>query len=219
MNDITLPDLRALARTMAASAPEGGALNSQVAGLVAFAVAASVTSLDVTAMESAARRALDAGASTTQLHEVLTLVSGLGVHSLMVGSPLLARVARERGDTAIDAEPDAERVALWRANVGDDPFWARMQAEVPGFLDSLLRLSPQTFEEFFRYCALPWATRSVRAVSKELIAMAVDATPTHRFAPGFRLHLANALQLGASRGEVEHSLNIAAAAPAHSGVR
>jgi alkylhydroperoxidase/carboxymuconolactone decarboxylase family protein YurZ len=56
-------------------------------------------------------------------------------------------------------------------------------------------------------------------VTKELIAMAVDATPTHRFAPGFRLHLANALQLGASRGEVEHSLDIAAAAPAHSGVR
>jgi alkylhydroperoxidase/carboxymuconolactone decarboxylase family protein YurZ len=209
MSEITLPELRALARTMAANAPEGGALNPQAAQLLAFAVAASVTSLDVTAMERAARLALDAGATTAQLHEVLTLVSGLGVHTLMVGSPLLARIARERGDTDIDNEPDARREALWRANVGDDPFWARMQAEVPGFLDSLLRLSPQTFEEFFRYCALPWATRSVRAVTKELIAMAVDATPTHRFAPGFRLHLANALQLGASRCEVEHSLDIA----------
>ena len=45
--------------------------------------------------------------------------------------------------------------------------------------------------------------------------MAVDATPTHRYLPGMRLHLRNALKLGAGRAAVRRALEIAAEASAH----
>jgi hypothetical protein len=42
--------------------------------------------------------------------------------------------------------------------------------------------------------------------------------PSHRFMPGFRLHLANAIKLGAGRRALEDCLQLAADAPLHVGV-
>jgi alkylhydroperoxidase/carboxymuconolactone decarboxylase family protein YurZ len=83
--------------------------------------------------------------------------------------------------------------------VGDDPHWVRMEAEVPGFLDLLLRPSPEGFEAFFVYCAVPWKTRALRARTKELISLAVDSTRARRYLPGMRLHIAHAINLGAGK--------------------
>ena len=114
---------------------------------------------------------------------------------------------------------DEARAALHARFVGDDAYWDRMEREVPGFLDALLRFSPEAFEAFFNYCALPWKSRALRALTKELISIAVDASPTHRYLPGFRLHLGNAIALGAGRKAILQALDIAAAAPPHRGVR
>jgi hypothetical protein len=83
----------------------------------------------------------------------------------------------------------------------------------------MLLLSTDQFIAFFEYCAVPWKSRQVRAKVKELTAMACDATPAHRFLPGFRLHLANAVALGAGRLAIEEAMAIAAAAPQHQGTR
>jgi hypothetical protein len=58
----------------------------------------------------------------------------------------------------------------------------------------------------------------VRARVKELLAMACDATPAHVFMPGFRLHLANAISLGASRQAIDECIELAALAPPHIGI-
>jgi hypothetical protein len=47
--------------------------------------------------------------------------------------------------------------------------------------------------------------------------MACDATPAHRFLPGFKLHLANAVMLGAGALAINEALVLAAAAPEHQG--
>ena len=101
--------------------------------------------------------------------------------------------------------------------MGDDPFWIGFSEELPGFLDAMLRLSPDLFAGFFAYCAIPWASGTVRAKIKELAAMACDASPSHRFLPGFRVHLNNAIQLRVGRKAILQALDIAAAAPPHSG--
>jgi alkylhydroperoxidase/carboxymuconolactone decarboxylase family protein YurZ len=197
---------------------EGQGLDERSAALIGLAVRASVATLDVRGIRSFAARALDAGATAEQVHETLVLVSALGVHSLMVGSRELASLLRERADPAITAPIDERREALWLENVGSDPFWERMEQEVPGFLDALLRLSPEAFEAFFAYCSLPWRTAALPALTKELMSMATDATHSHRYLPGLRLHLANAVRLGAGRLAVLTALEIGAAAPPHRGV-
>jgi alkylhydroperoxidase/carboxymuconolactone decarboxylase family protein YurZ len=215
---VSLSDLRKVALEMLDGVHDGAPLPQDWAALVAVGTAAAVTSLDRVALETAIDRALAAGATLAQVQETISLVSGLGVHSLMVSFTSLAERARAAG-VIDDAPLDDHRQALWDRHVGDDPFWTGFSMELPGFLDAMLRLSPDQFVAFFDYCAVPWKSGAVRARCKELIALASDATPTHRFLPGFRLHLRNAIALGAGRAEILQALDIAAAAPPHSGTR
>ncbi|GAB3629936.1 hypothetical protein PTE30175_04921 [Pandoraea terrae] len=216
---VSLDDIRTEALALLRSVENGDPLNERTQALIELAVRASVTTLDMTGFERFAERALAAGASGAQIHEVLVLVSGLGVHSLMEGSRRLARLMRDRGHDAMTAPLDEQRSNLWAKHVGDDSYWDSFEREVPGFLDALLRLSPEAFEAFFHYCAVPWKTGTLSAVTKELISMAVDATPTHRYLPGMRLHLLNAIRLGAGRSAILQALEIAAGGPSHCGVR
>lgn len=216
---VSMDDVLAEALNFLGSAEEGDALDDKTAALIGLAVRASVSTLDMEGTQIFAERALDAGASAAQVHEVLVLVSGLGVHTLMEGSRRVGRILRERGHIEMREPLDKLRTGLWKKHVGDDAYWDGMEREVPGFLDALLRLSPEAFDAFFMYCLVPWKTGALRAVTKELISIAVDATPSHRYLPGMRLHLANAIHLGAGRTAILQALKIAADAPLHAGIR
>lgn len=214
MAQIALAELRLSAERAVDGKPEGPPLAARDAALIRFGLASSVTALAPDAIGKAIELALHEGATPAQLQEVASLVSGLGVHSLMVTA---SRIAHAGG---IEARPlSPAELDLWDRYVGDDPFWIGFERELPGFLAALLRLSPDQFIAFFEYCAVPWKSGTVRAQLKELIAMASDATPAHRFLPGFRIHLANAIALGASRLQIMEALDLAAQAPPHQGIR
>lgn len=209
-----LSDLRGEADGLLDGVADGDALDDAACKLIDFAVKASVTSLDAEAIDRAIAGCLAAGIRPAQIQEMLALVSGLGVHSLMVAASRLVALA-PAGDLP---EISGEAATLWDEFVGQDGYWKAFETEFPGFLEALLRLSPDLFRRFHEYCALPWKSRTVPAMVKELAAMACDATPTHRFAPGFRFHLKNAVRCGAGRVAVMQALDIAAAAPGHPGV-
>jgi alkylhydroperoxidase/carboxymuconolactone decarboxylase family protein YurZ len=214
MTSIELASLHAIAVAALGNADDGEPLAPLDAALIRMGVVASVTALDRDAIEAAIAGAIHAGATPAQIQEVVSLVSGLGVHSLMATALPIARAADVE-----HAPLSLEQQALWETYVGADPFWGAFEAEFPGFLGALLRLSSDQFAAFFDYCTVPWKSGKVRGAIKELIAMACDATPAHRFAPGFRLHLGNAITLGVGRRAVMEALEIAAAAPAHDGWR
>lgn len=216
---ISLEEMRSEALRLLESYEEGDRLDPQTAALIGLAVCASVSSLDVEGIDRHAGRALDAGATPAQVHETLVLISGLGVHTLMEGSRRVARIAQERGLIDMQATLDQAQEALWAKYVGQDPYWNVMEREAPGFLNALLRQSPEAFKAFFDYCAVPWKTGALPAMSKELISIAVDASTTHRYLPGMRLHLSNAVKLGVGRAAIMEALDIAAQAPGHSGIR
>ena len=215
---VSLDDIRAEALAALQAAEEGPALDEKTVALIGLAVRVSVTALATDQIEHYTHLALDAGASGAQVHETLVLVSGLGVHTLMEGSRRVADVLRQRNDAAVLAPLDEVRHKLWAKYVGTDRYWDVMEKEVPGFLDALLRQSPEAFEAFFIYCAVPWKSAALPTLSKELISIAVDAAPTHRYLPGMRLHLGNAIKLGAGRKAILQTLDIAANAPDHQGI-
>lgn len=204
----SLAEIHRTAEEMMTSArcASGAPLAQPMPDILRFALAASVTRLDADGMRTAADSALKHGATTAQLHEALFLISGLGVHSLMLGSPLLRQLENEPSDLS------GERLELWQARIGQRPVWAGMERELPGFLRSLLHFTAAGFNAFLDYCAIPWRATELRPVDKELISLAADAMPSHAFAPGFRLHLSQALQLGATRNQIEAALAIAAEA-------
>mgnify|MGYP003382387015 CR=1 FL=1 len=212
-----LPYLREAALKALDGVVEGHPLAPLPRALIRLGLAASVTSLERGALSVAVATAYDRGATPVQVQEVIALVSGLGVHSLMISAVTVLEEAQRRGLIAAGEALDTERQILWDARVGDDPFWADFEREMPGFLKAMLILSPDIFTGFFDYCAIPWKSGAVPARVKELIAMASDATPAHRFGPGLRVHMGNAIKLGCGRTEILEALDLAAAAPAHRG--
>ncbi len=217
MNQVSISDLRAEAEALTAGLPAGEGLDAQDAALITLAASVAVTALDRAAIGASIRHALDAGASVAQVQEIIALASGLGVHSLMVSAVSVLEEATARGLADAYAPLDPERQRLWDQHVGTDSFWEGFSEELPGFLEAMLRLSPDIFSGFFEYCAIPWRSGTVRAKVKELAALACDAAPSHRFRPGFRVHLKNAIKLGVGRTAILQALDIAAAAPEHCG--
>ena len=199
------------------NAPEGEGLTEQDRAFVTLGLAASLPCLNKADIEQAIADAFRLGASIGQVQEIVSLVSGLGVHSLMASAATIVQQAKLAGRDVDDAfTPDQQ--AVWDARVGNDPFWLSMEAELPGFLRSMLLLSTDQFEAFFDYCSIPWKSGMVRARVKELVALATDAMPTHIFMPGLRLHLKNAVALGIGRQAIREAIALAQATPAHAGV-
>lgn len=219
MTNVTIAALRAEAEDLTRDVADGEPLDDLAAALISLAASASVTALDRPSVDAAVTRCFDAGATVSQVQEILALTSGLGVHTLMVSASTVLEAASNRGLIDATAPLDCDRQALWERYVGNDPFWTGFSEELPGFLEAMLRLSPDIFTGFFDYCAIPWRSGTVRARIKELAALACDAGPSHRFRPGFRVHLKNALALGIGRKAILEALDIAAAAPEHCGTQ
>jgi alkylhydroperoxidase/carboxymuconolactone decarboxylase family protein YurZ len=217
METVSLHDLHQEAQDALRLVAGGNPLEPLHRALITLGLAASVTSLDRSALTTAIGEAFDHEATVAQIQEVIALVSGLGVHSLMVSAVAVLDAADQRGLASSKQALDAERQMMWDARIGNDPFWMAFELETPGFLYALLVLSPDIFTGFFDYCALPWRSGTVPAKVKELTAMACDATPAHRFRPGFRVHLKNAIKLGLGRTAILQALDIAATAPEHRG--
>jgi alkylhydroperoxidase/carboxymuconolactone decarboxylase family protein YurZ len=214
---LSLEELRSIAQTTLDAAPEGEALTPLERALTEYGLRCSVCVLDVPGARPFAAQALRLGATPEQLHEVLALMAGLGVHTLMTASQDLVTLASASGQPVPDFDPASD--PLWRKRVGDSRFWQSFQQRVPGFLPALRRLSPAAFETFFVIGELPTQTSLLPALTRELVSVGVDAMPTHRYLPGMLLHLDNALRLGAGRQQVLGVLDIAAGMPAAPGVR
>ncbi|MCW2672448.1 MAG: hypothetical protein JWP14_1037 [Frankiales bacterium] len=213
---VDLTELHDEVEKLLADVLPGEPLSPVARSLVEYAVLTSVAILDLAGARKAAEAALDAGATSAQLHEVLVLVSGLGLHTLMEGSRDLAEIITRRGGRL--PKIDEHRAAIRDRMLGTASYWNAFEGEVPGFLDALLRLSPEGFEGFVSFGAIPARTHQVAPLVKEIISVAVDALPNHRYLPGLRLHLGNALRLGAGRAEINEAVAIAAAVPEPPGV-
>ena len=78
-----------------------------------------------------------------------------------------------------------------RASGGWNPNW-----------DSFAELDPGWTEKFMNMGVTPLARGVLDPKTWELIAIAVDASCTHMYAPGVRRHIRKALALGVSKEEI-----------------
>ncbi|MCC7347454.1 MAG: carboxymuconolactone decarboxylase family protein [Variibacter sp.] len=76
------------------------------------------------------------------------------------------------------------------------------------FWDGLLTLSPDFFEAYLNFSSIPWKSGPLAPKIKELIYIAIDASTTHLYEPGLRIHIKNALKYGASKEEIMEVLQL-----------
>jgi len=74
--------------------------------------------------------------------------------------------------------------------------------------DGLLELDPDFFEAYLTFSSVPWRSGPLDPKVKELVYIAMDSAATHLFVPGIRLHIRNALELGATREEIMEVLEL-----------
>lgn len=74
--------------------------------------------------------------------------------------------------------------------------------------DDLLQLDEEFFEVYSHFTSVPWKAGVLDPKIKELINVAISSSPTHLSAPATRIHIQNALRLGATRAEILEVLEI-----------
>ena len=92
-----------------------------------------------------------------------------------------------------------------RAAGGWNPAW-----------DPFYTLDPVWTERFMAMGTRPMTTGVLDAKTIEFIAIAVDASCTHLYAPGVRRHIRRALELGATKEEITTVLQLVSVLGIHS---
>lgn len=81
--------------------------------------------------------------------------------------------------------------------------------------DNLLGLDPDYFEGYLAFSGAPWVNGPLEPKVKELIYISLNANATHLFAPGIRVHMQNALKLGATKEEIMEVFEIVSVVGIH----
>lgn len=172
-----------------------------------IAVAASVTHIHVPAIKAHIQAALNLGGTAEEIIEVIGMTYLLGVHTVTLGFPILQELMNELGiendesgeDTA--AALKAERKRVQDKFVNARGFW-------PETFNPLLELDPQFFEQYADFSSLSSKSKFLEPKYRELIICAFDAATTHLYGRGTKIHMRNALKLGATPDEVMEMLEI-----------
>ncbi|WUH99789.1 carboxymuconolactone decarboxylase family protein [Spirillospora sp. NBC_00431] len=172
-------------------------LDAKTQELVALAVNAAVTHLHEAGVRRHVRAALDNGATGAEIMETFQLVAVLGIHAASTGFPLLRDLPppSETGDGTDRQTIKAEfvrRRGYW------DAAW-----------DDVLQRAPGFFAAYLNFSAIPWSRGVLEPKVKELIYVAIDASATHLFTDGLKVHIGNAIGHGATPDEIVTVLEIA----------
>jgi alkylhydroperoxidase/carboxymuconolactone decarboxylase family protein YurZ len=185
-----------------------GHLEPKVKEFVHLTVNAAATHLHEPGIRQHVRAALDLGATAQEVMEVLELTSTLGIHASNVGVPLLLQVLEEEGLRTGPAPLDDNQLRLKEEFLANRGYWHETW-------DGLLELDPELFATYLEFSSVPWRTGVLEPKVKEFVYTAFDASSTHLYAPGLKLHMRNAIRLGATTGELMEVLEIASLVGIH----
>ena len=99
------------------------------------------------------------------------------------------------------ADLDQRQQAIKDAFIENRGYWA-------DFWEQLLRLSPDFLEAYMELSSVPWKNGVLAPKIKEFIYIAIDASTTHLYNPGTRIHVKNALRHGTSMAEIMEVLQL-----------
>jgi alkylhydroperoxidase/carboxymuconolactone decarboxylase family protein YurZ len=187
---------------MARAALDAGHLERKVCDFVMIAASASVTHLNPDATALHIQGALNHGATRVEISEVLQIASVLGIHTYMVGVPLLFEEIEASGQSVDSAFPLNEAFEKVKAEFTEKRGYWNDQ------LQAMVRSSPAFFNGYTAFSSTPWRNGTLAPVVKELLYVAIDVSTTHMFEPGVRIHTRNALRYGATPAQVLQVMQI-----------
>jgi alkylhydroperoxidase/carboxymuconolactone decarboxylase family protein YurZ len=183
-------------------------LEDKVKEFIYIAADAAATHLYVPGIQQHLQKSLEFGATREELMEVLELTSTLGIHACNLGVPLLLEVLEEEGMREGPMTLDERREKLKANFLQNRGYWHDTW-------EGLLELDPELFEAYLDFSSVPWRTGVLEPKIKELIYCAFDASATHLYLPGLKLHMRNAVRYGATAEEIMEVLEIVSVVGIH----
>lgn len=173
-----------------------GVLEPKVKEFIYIANDASTTHLYEPGLRIHIRNALKYGATKEEIMEVFQLTSGLGVHTCVMGIPVLIDEFRKAGrGNEFEAAMTERQVKLKETFIKNRGYWS-------DFWEGLLILNADFFDAFLRLSSIPWTPGVLPPKIKEFIYIAIAAATTHLFETGVRIHIQNAMKYGATKDEI-----------------
>jgi len=175
----------------------------KVQEFIYIAVAACTTHIHGPGIKAHIQSALALGATAAEITEVIGLTYLVGIHTVTLGAPILLELMEEEGIAGEEntKELDEHRERIKADFVKKIGFW-------PPTFQPLLDLVPDYFEAYTDFSGLPSKTNVLEPKVREIITCAFDAATTHLYARGTKIHMRNALRLGATPGEIMEMLEI-----------
>ncbi|MDP6622825.1 MAG: carboxymuconolactone decarboxylase family protein [Alphaproteobacteria bacterium] len=99
--------------------------------------------------------------------------------------------------------------AIKDAFIENRGYWAKI-------MEQILQLSPDYFEAYTELSSVPWKHGVLEPKVKEFMYIAADASTTHLYNAGTRIHIQNALRHGATVDEVFEVLELTSVLGIHS---
>lgn len=185
---------------IAAHPVRDGPLDAKTAELISLAAHAACTTVYEPGIRRHVGRAFDEGATVPEVMDVLEMISAIGVHAVTEGVPILVDEAGV--PEGADSEARDEKARIKETFEADRGYWDELW-------DDLLQLDHEYLEHYLNYSAHPWRHGALDPIVREFVVIAVDASTNHLYLPGLRIHVRNALDLGATREEVLTVIEIA----------
>lgn len=171
-------------------------LTPRMKELLLLALHATATSLNEKAIARHARRAIAAGASETDVIDVLISVVGAANHALYFAVPALMEELRRAAVKEEDCAPLRADVESVKARFLETRGFWNQEREL------IARLLPDYFIALSEISMAPWKAGSLAPKEREFIYIAIDCSVTHMYAPGLAMHVRNALGHGATPAEI-----------------
>ena len=184
------------------SAMDAPHLSARMKELVLLALHACSSAVNDEAIRRHVRRAITAGASETDVLDVLLSIVGQANHALYFALPILvSELGVADVETSNAPELREDIAAIKEEFVRTRGFWNKDR-------DLLARFMPDYFTSLSALSMAPWKDGSLSACERELVYIAIDASVTHMFEAGLRLHIRNALNAGATQADILEVLHL-----------
>lgn len=186
-----------------------GNIDPKTKGMIYVAIDNAITHYYTPGFMSHLRHGMnDLGVTKEELMEVFVIASTIGTPTYTVGVPILVEKLKAIGvDIAAEALTDQQK-ALKERFVSINGYWSDE-------MDNILKLDTEMFEGYMDYVAAS-ANGALDPQTRELIYIAVNASPTALNTEAMALHIEKALELGVTKEAIIEVFELVACLGIHS---
>ncbi len=180
-------------------------IEPKVRELICIAIDAAITHLHEPGLRNHIKRAFELGATKEEILETLEICSAMGTHTLDVCVPILMEkfgIARE------PLTPEQQAVK--------DKYLAEGDGSCTQAFEDAMRVDSMYMDAYVDFIDSSRKSSHLDEKTKEMLWLAVDASPTTLYAPGVAHHIENLIKLGATPLEIMHVFEIVAGLAVHS---